>query len=71
VGLPDLPPGARLLSADKAVERLVTGDHASASDGSVALDNALIYALRSGLVVASQMSDGQIGFTRAGDDAAR
>jgi hypothetical protein len=70
VGLPDLPPGARLLSADEAIDTLVTGDHVSAGDGSLALDAALIDALRAGLVTASRLPDGQIALTRGSDDPA-
>lgn len=62
--LPDLPPGARILPADEAVELLVTGDHPQAGAGSLALDGALVAALRDGLVVACQLPDGQIAFTR-------
>jgi hypothetical protein len=71
VGLPDLPQGARLLTADEAVEKLVTGDHAGDSQGSVVLDAALIDALRAGLLVASQMPDGQIAFAVPGNDPAQ
>jgi hypothetical protein len=38
--LPDLPPGARLLSPDEAVDLLVTGDHPDSDTGTVALDSA-------------------------------
>ena len=71
MGLPDLPSGARPLTADEAVDKLVTGDHAGAITGSVALDAALIDALRTGLVVACQLPNGQIAFTRPGNDPAR
>ncbi|GAA0902846.1 hypothetical protein [Virgisporangium aurantiacum] len=71
MGLPDLPPGARLLSVDEAVDKLVTGDHTGAVTGSIVLDSALIDALRTGLVVACQLPNGQIAFTRPGTDPTR
>lgn len=69
--LPGLPSGARLLSADDAVDKLVTGDHAGATTGSVALDATLIDAIRTGVVVACQLPDGQLAFTRRSTDPAR
>ena len=63
MSVPDLPPGARLLSADEAVDLLVTGEHPQAGSGTVVLDSALIDALRHGLIVACQLPDGQIAFT--------
>jgi hypothetical protein len=64
VSLPHLPPGARFLAVDEAVELLVTGDHPEAGGGSVALDSALIAGLRDGLIVACLLPDGRIAFTR-------
>jgi hypothetical protein len=66
--LPDLPPGARVLTADEAVELLVTGDHSDAGSGTLALDSALIEALRGGLMVACRLPDGRIAFTRPSAD---
>jgi hypothetical protein len=66
--VPDLPPGARLLSADEAVDLLVTGDHPQAGSATVVLDSALIDALRHGLIVACQLPNGQIAFTRPGTE---
>lgn len=68
--LPDLPAGARLLSVDEVIDTLVTGDHADASRGSVALDAALIDALRAGQMVACRLADGRIAFTPTGNDQA-
>ncbi|MEV4511536.1 hypothetical protein AB0K00_21490 [Dactylosporangium sp. NPDC049525] len=59
---PDLPAGAQLLSVDEVVDALVTGDHADTATGTVALDAALIDALRAGLLVACRLSDGRIAF---------
>jgi len=64
VNYPELPPGARLLTADEAVDLLVTGDHPDSDTGTVTLDGALIGAIRSGLIAACQLANGQIGFTR-------
>jgi hypothetical protein len=69
--LPDLPPGARLLSVDDAVDKLVTGDHAGATTGSVVLDTTLIDAIRTGLIVACQLPDGRLAFAPTGTDPAR
>jgi hypothetical protein len=66
--LPDLPPGARLLSPDEAVDLLVTGEHPDSDTGTVALDSALVDGIRSGLIVACQLANGQISFTRRTDD---
>jgi hypothetical protein len=66
--LPDLPPGARLLSPDEAVYLLVTGEHPDSDTGTVALDSALIEGIRSGLIVACRLANGQIGFTRRTED---
>lgn len=63
-GLPALPPGGRLLSADEAVDLLVTGDHPDSRRGSLILDAAMIDALRDGQIVACLLADGQIAFTR-------
>jgi hypothetical protein len=71
VGLPELPPGAQLLTVDEAVDKIVTGDHAGTGDGSVVLDSTLIDALRAGLVVACQLPNGQLAFTRPGNTPAR
>jgi hypothetical protein len=62
--LPALPPGGRLLSADEAVDLLVTGDHPDSRRGSLILDAAMIEALRAGQIVACLLADGQIAFTR-------
>jgi len=71
MSLPDLPPGARLLTADEAVELLLVSDHPDARRGSIALDGALIEGLRRGLIVACQLPDGRIAFTRPSADPGR
>jgi hypothetical protein len=67
-GVPALPPGGRLLSADDAVDLLVIGHHADSRHGSLVLDAALIEAIRNGQVVACLLANGQIAFTRAIQD---
>lgn len=62
--LPQLPPGARLLSADEAVDALVAGDHPSSRHGGLDLDGALIDGIRNGQILACRLADGQIAFTR-------
>lgn len=69
-GTPALPPGARLLSADEAVERLVTGDHHGSDCGDLEIDGALIDAVRDGQIVACLFTDGRLAFTRAPHDPA-
>lgn len=59
-----LPPGARPLSADAAVDLIVTGHHPEAATGNPALDAVLVEGLRAGLLVACQHADGQLAFTR-------
>jgi hypothetical protein len=63
-GLPPLPPGARLLSTDEAVERIVAGDHGEAALSSVALDGTLVEMLRDGELRAILHADGCLAFTR-------
>ncbi len=70
MNLPDLPPGSRLLSADEAVDLLVASDHPDAATGTLALDDALIGAIRAGLIVACLLPNGQIAFTRPTTDPA-
>lgn len=62
------PPGGQLLTADEAVEFLITGDHPDSAHGTLAFDAALIEALRAGWLTACRMPDGQIAFTRAAED---
>lgn len=66
-GLPQVPPGAQLLSADEAVERLVNGDHRESNQGSVGMDAALIELIREGQVVVMLDADGRLAFTRVTD----
>jgi hypothetical protein len=68
---PQLPPGGRLLTADEAVDVLVTGDHPDSARGTIAFDAALVEALREGWLVACRMPDGQVAFTRVADDPTR
>ena len=65
---PPLPPGARLLTTDEAVELLVTGDHSHTTHGTLEFDAALVEALREGWLVACHMPQGQIAFTRVTED---
>lgn len=58
-----LPPDARWLTTDEAVEAIVTGDHPEAEAGSLEQDAALIELLRTGRVLASRLSDGRLAFT--------
>jgi hypothetical protein len=62
----ELPVGARLLSAGEAVALLATRTHPEAATAVPALDRALIDAIRAGTVLACQLSDGRISFTRRG-----
>jgi len=68
VSLPALPPGARPLTADEAVDMLVTGEHPESDSGTITLDSTLIEGLRGGLIVACELSDGRIAFTRHSAD---
>ncbi|MEV8504514.1 hypothetical protein AB0368_06735 [Actinoplanes sp. NPDC051475] len=61
--MPALPPGSRLLTADEAVEALITGDHGEAAPGTLELDAALVELLRSGQIVAARMPDQRIAFS--------
>jgi hypothetical protein len=63
-GLPTVPPGARLLTTDEAIELIAAGEHPEAATGNVHLDAALIDTLRSGIVVACRMPDGRLAFSR-------
>lgn len=65
---PALPLGARLLSADEAVELLVAGDHHGSDRGALDLDGALIDALRDGQILACLFADGRLAFTPAHHD---
>ena len=60
-----LPPGATLLTADEAVEAVVTNDHPEAVLGSVQMDAGLVTLLRSGQVLAVRLADGRLGFALA------
>jgi hypothetical protein len=62
-----LPPGARLLSAQEAVDALVSGDHPESPQGGLALDAGLIELLRQGHILACRLPDGRIAFTRTPD----
>lgn len=62
-----LPPGARLLSAQEAVDALVSGDHPESPQGSLAIDGGLIELLRQGRIIACRLPDGRIAFTRTPD----
>lgn len=65
-----LPPGARLLSAQEAVDALVSGDHPESARGDLALDGRLIQLLRQGRLLACRLPDGRIAFTRHPDPPA-
>lgn len=69
-GLPSIPPGGRLLAADEAVSLLVMGDHSESRDGSLAIDAALIEAIRQGHIVACLFGDGRVAFTPATQQSA-
>ena len=60
-----LPPGATLLTADEAVQAVVTNDHPEAVLGSVQMDTGLVTLLRSGQVLAVRLADGRLAFTLA------
>jgi hypothetical protein len=62
-----LPPGARLLSAQEAVDALVSGDHPEGPQGGLALDAGLIELLGQGHILACRLPDGRIAFTRTPD----
>jgi hypothetical protein len=62
-----LPPGARLLSAQEAVDALVSGDHPQTAQGSLAMDGGLIELLRQGHIIACRLPDGRLAFTQAPD----
>ena len=64
-----LPPGARLLSVQQAVDALVSGDHPEGSQGSLAVDGGLIELLRQGYLIACRLPDGRIAFTPNPDTA--
>lgn len=66
-GLPQVPPGARLLSANEAIERLVVGDHRESNQGSVGIDAALIELIREGQVVVMLDADDRLAFTLVTD----
>ena len=58
-----LPPGARQLGVEEAVERLVTGDHHKPKDGgSLPLDGMIIDVVRAELVAVALTADGQLAF---------
>ena len=65
-----LPPGARLLSAQEAVDALVSGDHPESARGDLAFDGRLIELLRQGHLIACRLPDGRIAFTRHPDSPA-
>lgn len=67
-GAYQLPPGGRLLTADEAVELLITGEHPDSTRGTIEFDAALIEALREGWLVACRMPDGQVAFTSVAED---
>jgi len=60
--LPPLPPGARYLSADDAIYLIITGDHVTGADSTLARDGVLVAVLRSGWIHAAQMPDGTLTF---------
>ncbi|MEU6022595.1 hypothetical protein [Micromonospora sp. NPDC047134] len=62
-GAPAVPAGGRLLSADEAVDLLVSGDHPDSRLGSVAVDATLVEALRDGRIIACLLVNGQLAFT--------
>ena len=62
------PPGGRLLTADEAIEILITGDHPDSARGALEFDAALVQALREGWLVACRMPDGQVAFTPVDQD---
>lgn len=59
-----VPPGARPLSAQEAIDALVTGDHPESSQGSLDMDGGLLELLRQGAVIACRLPDGRLAFTR-------
>ncbi|GAA3913895.1 hypothetical protein Aau02nite_63270 [Amorphoplanes auranticolor] len=65
-----LPPGARLLSTQQAVDALVSGDHPQSRQGNLAIDAALIALLRQGRIIACRLIDGRIAFHRHPDTTA-
>lgn len=62
-----LPPGARPLSLQEAVDALVSGDHPESLHGGLALDDGLIELLRRGHIIACRLLDGRLAFTRTPD----
>ena len=60
-----LPPGAQMLTADEAISLIVTGDHPQSDIGGLAMDAAVIDALRLGVIVACRLPDGRLAFTLA------
>jgi hypothetical protein len=58
----DLPPGARLLDTEDAVQRLLFADHKGWQHGDLALDKELIDAVRAGDLAAVLRVDGSLGF---------
>jgi hypothetical protein len=60
-----LPPGATLLSADEAVNAIVTTDHPEAARGNVVMDTALVEMIRDGEIICVRLSDGRLAFTVA------
>lgn len=54
------------LTVDEAVEAIVTSAHPEASKGDLALDAALIEALRKGKIDAGRREDGKLTFRRRG-----
>lgn len=65
--LPPLPEGAKVMTADEAVEAIVTSDHPGADKGGVELDAGLVEAVRAGKIVAIRLADRQLAFTRVED----
>ncbi len=59
-----MPAGARRLSAQDAIAIVTGGAHPATLTGSPGLDRVIIDAIRAGLVVACQLDDGRISFTR-------
>lgn len=54
------------LTVDEAVEAIVTSAHPEASKGDLALDAALIQALRAGKIDAARREDGKLAFRKRG-----
>ncbi|KDA41073.1 hypothetical protein E0F15_01455 [Frankia sp. B2] len=62
-GLPPLPPGARLLSADDAARLIIMGDHPAGQNPDLAYDLGLVDALHRGAILAAHLPDGNLAFT--------